>query len=130
MIQTRKLSYVDNNGALAIDDLTDCEDDHYDEAEELVCNRGFMKEHCFIDGSAKYAIKEVKQSLEGRSLADGAIDICIEAKILSIISHPNIVKLWSVVYILHIVYMNYDPFSISNDSDFCSPYRLLVCAVA
>ncbi len=75
-------------------DMTEFENDHIDEAEELVCNRGFMKEHCMRIGSARYAIKEVKTSLKGTALADGAIDIYIEAKILSIISHPNIVKLW------------------------------------
>jgi hypothetical protein len=77
-------------------DFEEFEDDHQEEAEELVCNRGFMKEHCERKGSARYAIKEVKTTLEGAALADGALDICIEAKFLSVISHPNIIKLWYV----------------------------------
>jgi len=84
-----KSNSISNNA-----DLAELENDHIDEAEELVSNRGFMKEHCWRKGSARYAIKEVRMSLEGTALADGAIDISIEAKLLSVISHPNIIKLW------------------------------------
>eukprot|EP00551_Chaetoceros_affinis_P005971 CAMPEP_0203666152 /NCGR_PEP_ID=MMETSP0090-20130426/3231_1 /ASSEMBLY_ACC=CAM_ASM_001088 /TAXON_ID=426623 /ORGANISM="Chaetoceros affinis, Strain CCMP159" /LENGTH=815 /DNA_ID=CAMNT_0050529939 /DNA_START=31 /DNA_END=2478 /DNA_ORIENTATION=+ len=81
---------------MSIEDMNDFEDDHVEEAEELVSSRGFMKEHCFRKGSARYAIKEVKRSLKGYALADGAIDICIEAKFLSVLSHPNIIKLCGI----------------------------------
>lgn len=77
-------------------DLIEYEDDHVEEAEELICNRGFMKEHCYRNNSPRYAIKEVKTTLKGNALADGSIDICIEAKFLSILSHPNIIKLCGI----------------------------------
>ncbi len=81
--------YGDNNN-----DLLELEDDHAEEAEELICSRGFMNEHCIRNGIARYALKEVKPTLKGRSLLNGAIDICIEAKFLSVLSHPNVIRLW------------------------------------
>lgn len=62
-------------------DMESFQDDHEDEDNEIVANRGFMKHHCFRDGSARYAIKQLKRSLKGTQRADGAIDLSIEAKV-------------------------------------------------
>ena len=68
------------------------QDDHEEEDREDVTNRGFMKHHCFRDGSARYAIKQLKSSLTGTKRADGAIDLAIEAKFLSVLcGHPKYV---------------------------------------
>jgi hypothetical protein len=97
--QKNPLSSSDNGFRLIDDESTkhidpkEFADDHIDEFEELVCNRGFLKQHCIRHGDARYCIKEVRQELEGYILADGALDICIEAKFLSVISHPNIIRL-------------------------------------
>jgi len=52
-----------------------------------------MAHHCLKDGNARYAIKHVKSSLVGEMRVESAIDLAIEAKILSVISHSNIVRL-------------------------------------
>jgi len=52
-----------------------------------------MAHHCLKDGNARYAIKHVKASLVGEMRVESAIDLAIEAKILSVISHSNIVRL-------------------------------------
>lgn len=62
-------------------DMESFQDDHEDEDNEIVANKGFMKHHCFRDGSARYAIKQLKNTLPPQKLADGAIDLCIEAKV-------------------------------------------------
>jgi serine/threonine protein kinase len=75
-------------------DMNSFQDDHEEEDHEDVANRGFMKHHCFRDGSARYAIKQLKSTLTGTKRADGAIDLAIEAKFLSVLcGHPNIIKL-------------------------------------
>lgn len=89
-------NFISKKGQTIDGDLIEYEDDHVEESEELICNRGFMKEHCYRNGSPRYAIKEVKTTLKGHALADGSVDICIEAKFLSILSHPNIIKLCGI----------------------------------
>lgn len=74
-------------------DMESFQDDHEDEDNENIASRGFMKHHCFRQGSARYAIKQLKKSLKGCKRSDGAIDLSIEAKFLSVLSHTNIVKL-------------------------------------
>ena len=75
-------------------DLKELDTDHMDHVEELVSHRGFLKHHCMRNGIARYAIKQLKSSLSTRKKFDGAIDIAIEAKFLSSLSHSNIVKIW------------------------------------
>lgn len=74
-------------------DMESFKDDHDEFDAEDTANRGFMKHHCLRDGVARYAIKQLKGSLTGTKLADGAIDLAIEAKFLSALSHPNIIRL-------------------------------------
>lgn len=74
-------------------DMESFQDDHEEQDNDNVANRGFMKHHCFRNGSARYAIKQLKRSLAGTKRADGAIDLSIEAKFLSVLSHSNIIKL-------------------------------------
>ena len=45
------------------------------------------------EGTSRYAIKEINDYLSTASKVDGAIDLAIEAKFLSCLSHPNIIKL-------------------------------------
>mmetsp|Transcript_24735 Transcript_24735/g.36653 ORF Transcript_24735/g.36653 Transcript_24735/m.36653 type:complete len:668 (+) Transcript_24735:48-2051(+) len=74
-------------------DTAGFQDDHQEEDMEDVASKGFMKHHCLRNGSARYAIKQLKSTLTGTKRADGAIDLAIEAKFLSVLSHPNIIKL-------------------------------------
>lgn len=88
----RRSSFTSSSGVADLDQQS-CQSDHIEEDKEISTNRGFMKHHCFRDGSARYAIKQLKKSLTGKQLQDGAIDLSIEAKFLSVLSHPNIIKL-------------------------------------
>lgn len=74
-------------------DMESFKDDHEEFDAEDTANRGFMKHHCLRDGVARYAVKQLKESLQGTKLTDGAIDLAIEAKFLSALSHPNIIRL-------------------------------------
>lgn len=77
-------------------DMESFQDDHEEEDNEAVASRGFMKHHCFRDGSARYAVKQLKSTLTGSKRVDGAIDLSIEAKFLSVLSHPNIIRLCGI----------------------------------
>ena len=52
-----------------------------------------MAHHCLRDGQARYAVKHVKEALVGGRRVDSAIDLAIEAKFLSVLGHPNIIRL-------------------------------------
>jgi len=94
----RRSSFRSSSGVADLADLDQqsFQSDHIEEDKEISTNRGFMKHHCFRDGSARYAIKQLKKSLTGKQLQDGAIDLSIEAKFLSVLSHPNIIKLCGI----------------------------------
>eukprot|EP00977_Amphora_coffeiformis_P016526 scaffold5139_cov155-Amphora_coffeaeformis.AAC.1 len=65
--------------------------------DELEKAREFMEHHCHRQGMARYAVKRNKTAAEGLSRvhhrARGQIDLAVEAKYLSTVSHPNIIKL-------------------------------------
>lgn len=66
------------------------EDDFYDisEARELMA-KNYMR-----NGDARYAVKYLRDDLSSPlEEARGRIDLAIEAKYLSVISHPNIIKM-------------------------------------
>jgi serine/threonine protein kinase len=63
-------------------------------AMELQKTRQFMECHCQRQGKARYAIKRNRyQDLKPQHRARGMIDLAVEAKYLSTVSHPNIIKL-------------------------------------
>jgi hypothetical protein len=67
--------------------LGDCADeDHYqvDKAKDL------MADQCLRNGSARYAVKRLRQDLNEIDRARGMIDLAIEIKFMSVICHPNI----------------------------------------
>ena len=65
------------------------EDSFYDisEARELMA-KNYMR-----DGDARYAVKYLQPDLDPLEKARGKIDMAIEAKYLSVVKHPNIVKM-------------------------------------
>lgn len=77
-------------------DDNDLEQEHEEEIEGDEANRGFMRHHCLGKVSRRYAIKRLKKNLTGTQRIDGSIDIAIEAKFLSTLSHPNIIKIRGV----------------------------------
>lgn len=56
-------------------------------------DRGFMKEHCFREGSARYAIKQLKPASTPDEQSEAIIDLAMEAKFLTLLSHSNIIKM-------------------------------------
>ncbi|GAX19258.1 hypothetical protein FisN_4Lh157 [Fistulifera solaris] len=77
-----------------------------DRPEELTMNdhvhydvkkaREFMANRCMRNGKARYAIKRLHKALTPVEKARGMIDLAIEAKYLSTVWHPNIIKLRGV----------------------------------
>ncbi|KAL3941994.1 MAG: hypothetical protein SGBAC_003738 [Bacillariaceae sp.] len=64
-------------------------DHHYD----VSTARTHMAKHTQRLGSARYAIKRLKQDLDELERARGALDLAIETKLMSSFWHPNIVKM-------------------------------------
>ncbi|KAL3932839.1 MAG: hypothetical protein SGBAC_010665 [Bacillariaceae sp.] len=65
-------------------------DDETDEGRLLLQQKCLEQRE---EGSARYAIKQINDHLKPSSKIDGAVDLAIEAKYLSCISHPNIINL-------------------------------------
>jgi serine/threonine protein kinase len=65
------------------------EEDHYhvDTARDLMANR------CMRYGSARYAMKRLRPDLNQLDYARAALDLAIEIKYMSVLMHPNIVKM-------------------------------------
>jgi serine/threonine protein kinase len=65
------------------------DDEHYDisTAREQIASR------CLRDGDARYAVKFLHPELSQSENARGIVDLALEAKYLSVISHPNIIKM-------------------------------------
>ena len=78
--------------------VSDLDSDHWSENDDeddicLPATRGFMKNHCQREGSGRYAIKRIKNDLSRIGGEDAALDLALEAKFLTVLMHPNIVKL-------------------------------------
>lgn len=64
---------------------------HYDASTA----RGHMAKFCIRNGDARYAVKQLQPSLTEVEKARGMIDLAVEVKFLSVVSHPNIIKMRS-----------------------------------
>jgi serine/threonine protein kinase len=62
---------------------------HYD----VLKARELMKANCLKNRSARYALKRLHDDLSDLEKARGMIDLAVEAKYLSVVWHPNIVKM-------------------------------------
>lgn len=75
-------------------DETDFPVDIFQNTDEI---REYMSEYCLREDDegkhARYALKQLKPTNDRDKLEQGLIDIAIEAKFLSYISHPNIIKM-------------------------------------
>lgn len=87
---TKRTIDCDDISALDDDDL---KEEHEEEIEGDEANRGFMRHHCLRETSARYVIKQLKRDLNETQRIDGSIDIAIEAKFLSALSHSNVIKI-------------------------------------
>jgi serine/threonine protein kinase len=71
-------------GASAADD-----EEHYD----VAMARKLMSQRCLRFGSARYAVKRLRPDLDQLKYARGVLDLAIEIKFMSVLLHPNIVKM-------------------------------------
>eukprot|EP00538_Stauroneis_constricta_P006179 CAMPEP_0119547084 /NCGR_PEP_ID=MMETSP1352-20130426/1304_1 /TAXON_ID=265584 /ORGANISM="Stauroneis constricta, Strain CCMP1120" /LENGTH=735 /DNA_ID=CAMNT_0007591921 /DNA_START=81 /DNA_END=2288 /DNA_ORIENTATION=- len=98
----------ENNALFSLD--SDDEEDHDDlllrggGGEETEFLKGYMSKHCLRFGKPRYAIKQLRPELKSRAgsktddtLLEASIDLACEAKYLSTISHPNIVRIRGIV---------------------------------
>jgi hypothetical protein len=75
---------MEKNDSLAVDD-----DEHYD----ISTAREHISKRCLRDGDARYAVKFLHPDLSKLEHARAVIDLALEAKYLSVVSHPNIIKM-------------------------------------
>lgn len=64
-----------------------------DSSADIIADRKFMSNECLRHGIARYAIKQIKPNLDHGKKQDSMIDLALEAKFLSFLSHPNIIKM-------------------------------------
>jgi hypothetical protein len=70
------------------------DDEHY--IANIVQDRGFMAQHCIRKGKDyRYAIKMVQTSSrkEPQLYINAVVDLAVEARFLSVVRHPNIIKM-------------------------------------
>ena len=56
-------------------------------------SRRYLSNNCLRDGDARYAIKKVRTDLDSEDFCRGIRDLALEAKFLSVIDHPHIIKI-------------------------------------
>lgn len=52
-----------------------------------------VRELSFREGRARYAVKRVREDLEGRDRVMAALDLAVEARFLASLTHPNIIRM-------------------------------------
>jgi len=82
-----------NNNSKAAVVRTGGMNDHDDCHYQIDSARQHMVEHVRRNGDARYAVKRLHRDLSDLERARGMIDMAIEAKFLSALWHPNIVKM-------------------------------------
>jgi serine/threonine protein kinase len=65
--------------------------------DEACMVRGQMSAQVMRNGDARYAIKRLRNGIDGQKQIDAAIDLACEAQFLATITHPNIVRLRGTV---------------------------------
>ncbi|KAG7349944.1 protein kinase domain containing protein [Nitzschia inconspicua] len=68
-------------------------DDHDEDHYDIDTAREIMSKRCMRFGSARYAMKRLRPDLNELEFARGALDLAIEIKYMSVLMHPNIVKM-------------------------------------
>jgi serine/threonine protein kinase len=61
--------------------------------EEVGEKKGTIRERCWKQGKARYAVKQVRKGSGKRKLLHAAVDLAAEREFLASMSHPNIIRL-------------------------------------
>mmetsp|Transcript_12557 Transcript_12557/g.24102 ORF Transcript_12557/g.24102 Transcript_12557/m.24102 type:complete len:402 (-) Transcript_12557:121-1326(-) len=70
------------------------EDEH--RIHDIVQDRDFMASHCIRSGKdCRYAVKQIQDSIKSSpdTFVNGLVDLALEARFLSVVRHPNIIKM-------------------------------------
>jgi len=68
----------------------DCSSDH---SSHVLLDKAYMKTHCFREGFSRFALKTVRNDIEGDWKIGATMDLAKEAKFLACLAHPNIIKM-------------------------------------
>lgn len=92
MTEITKITLRDvNDGANEAHKL---DDEH--RIHDIVQDREFMSQHCIRQGKDyRYAIKQIQDSVRGEAgtFVNALVDLALEARFLSVVRHPNIIKM-------------------------------------
>jgi hypothetical protein len=87
----------DNIGGDDVDDAdVDADNDDDEFHYELHTAQSHMSKRCIRFGSARYAVKRLRDDLSDLDRVRGMIDLAIEIKFFRVIWHPNIVKMRAI----------------------------------
>jgi hypothetical protein len=65
--------------------------------EEAAEKRGTIRERCWKQGKARYAVKRLKSGMEKRKVLPAALDLAAAREFLASMRHPNIIRLRGTV---------------------------------
>jgi hypothetical protein len=65
--------------------------------EEAAEKRGTIRERCWKQGKARYAVKRLKSGMEKRKVLHAALDLAAAREFLASMRHPNIIRLRGTV---------------------------------
>lgn len=95
MSEVKSIRLIDDNETSELDILgIENEDELY--IQGVVQDRKFMQQHCLRNGTdCRYAIKSMLNICKGdpSMFVNASVDLAIEAKFLSVVRHPNIIKM-------------------------------------
>jgi serine/threonine protein kinase len=72
-------------------------EDMYSALEEAEEKRGTIRERCWKQGKARYAVKGLRSGTEKRKVVHAAVDLAAEKEFLASMRHPNIIRLRGTV---------------------------------
>jgi hypothetical protein len=67
------------------------------ELEEAEEKRGTIRERCWKQGKARYAVKRLRSGTSKRKVLHASVDLAAEKEFLASMKHPNIIRLRGTV---------------------------------
>jgi len=74
------------------DENKECQSDN-DDHLDVASARETIAKQCLRNGDARYAIKRLRNDLPKTLITRGILDLAVEAKFLTVLCHPNIIKM-------------------------------------
>jgi hypothetical protein len=92
--EVTKIVLQKNEDSMEVDGTEKMDDEHA--IYNVVQDRSFMETHCIRKGKdCRYALKKLQESSKNsaQTFINGVVDLAVEARFLSVIRHPNIIKM-------------------------------------